>query len=279
MIRWYADNSELNGIWQADIPDTLILGGVAVPNDSERSLIEIILDIKSRYCNPPDFPIKWNMKDLKRRFAETGRMDLFERLLLDSKSWRLEILDRISSLDFTILVCVRVIFGTSKGEITRLKNEVIEMIFTDGLARFGMLVKDSQHSGGEVILDWPDGGDPRPYFDIYSAALWRDQGFYCGPLKNIAFSDNLNFTKMESSNLLQLSDLVVGSSREFVEYGLGKKERKPFGLQALRLVAHKIRGWPNQVLARGLYIPKGTMRDKISEKLPELHLPVNDDDV
>ena len=130
------------------------------------------------------------------------------------------------------------------------------MTFVDGLSRFGMLVKDSQHARAEVILDWPDGGDPRPYSDTYSAALWRDQGFYCGLLKNVGFSDNLNFTRMESSNLLQFSDLIVGASREFVEYGLGKRERQPFGLDALRLVAHKIRGWPDQILARGLMFLK-----------------------
>jgi len=29
-MRWYGDNSELNGIWKAEIPDVLLFGGIAI---------------------------------------------------------------------------------------------------------------------------------------------------------------------------------------------------------------------------------------------------------
>jgi len=269
MLRWYADNSELNGIWNAQIPDILMLGGIAVPSTAELALKNALEEVKLGFSDTPNYPLKWNLKNLKPWFEASDQTNLYKQLLSDSKSWRTEIFQRISCLDCTILVCMRGIFGTSRQEISRLKNSVVQMTFADALARFGLLVQASSSETAEVILDWPESANHAPYTETYSSALLDEQGFYCGPLKSLGFSDAPLFTRMEDSSLMQLSDLVVGASREFVEYGLGKRENRPIGFDVLRMAAEKIRGWPDQILERGICVPKGPLRDRIGEMMQE----------
>ena len=58
---------------------------------------------------------------------------------------------------------------------------------------------------------------------------------------------------MNHSTILQFADLLVGATREFVECALGKK-CYGFGIDMLKLVFHKFRGTPCDVIGRGLSI-------------------------
>jgi hypothetical protein len=59
-MRWYGDNSELNGIWDAPIPDILLFGGVAVTYEAAVAIQNEIQKIKEFYDPSFPFPIKWN---------------------------------------------------------------------------------------------------------------------------------------------------------------------------------------------------------------------------
>ena len=74
--RWYADNSELLGPWGAEIPGVLLLGGFAIDVADEAGLRERVEVVKRGLADPPDFPMKWNMRDLRRSYMESGRGDL-----------------------------------------------------------------------------------------------------------------------------------------------------------------------------------------------------------
>src|SRR5207247_7071741 len=45
--------------------------------------------------------------------------------------------------------------------------------------------------------------------------------YHCGPLADIAFSPAPTFAGMEFEPRLQLADLVVGATREFINFSLG----------------------------------------------------------
>ena len=51
-MKWYADNSELNGIKYAEIPDILLFGGVIVGADAEAYLQSEIEKIKKADSTP-----------------------------------------------------------------------------------------------------------------------------------------------------------------------------------------------------------------------------------
>ncbi len=55
-MKWFADNSELNGIKETQIPDILMFGGIAVPANIEHELRSRIEDIKGRYAHIRKFP-------------------------------------------------------------------------------------------------------------------------------------------------------------------------------------------------------------------------------
>jgi hypothetical protein len=64
-IRWYADNSELTGIWEAAIPDILLFGGVIADEDGRSRLCSTAQNIKALYAQDVDFPLKRDFRNLE----------------------------------------------------------------------------------------------------------------------------------------------------------------------------------------------------------------------
>ena len=87
MIRWYADNSELHGIWGAAIQDILLYGGLCVSEESRERLCGIMRTVKSGYDEDADFPLKWNFLGLRGYYQNLGKEQLYERLLQASTRW------------------------------------------------------------------------------------------------------------------------------------------------------------------------------------------------
>ncbi len=105
-MRWYADNSELNGIREAEIPDILLFGGISVAPHDEAPLRQAIELVKGKYGHPRA-PVKWNFKDLKALYEKQNQTALYEQLKGTSKHWREEIFQAANEFDFTIIVaCV-----------------------------------------------------------------------------------------------------------------------------------------------------------------------------
>jgi hypothetical protein len=105
-LRWYADNSELNGIREAEIPDILLFGGIAVAPHAEAPLRQAIELVKGKYGHPRA-PVKWNFKDLKALYEKQNQTALYEELKDTSKQWREQIFQAANEFDFTIVVaCV-----------------------------------------------------------------------------------------------------------------------------------------------------------------------------
>lgn len=261
-MKWWADNSELNGIKEAEIPDILMFGGIAISEDSEQELCSKIEMIKKNRCAHPRAPIKWNLKDLKYIYNKEKIDNIFTKLLESVRECRLDIFKAIADSDGTIIIACIEGYSPKRAILKLRKDDLVRYVFTNGLMRFGLHVKGTKPRYAQVILDWPDKGNSKPfdveYAHAFSSGITSDKKvpYKCGKLCDLAFSDSVYFTNMTHSTMLQVADLVVGATREFIEYCLGKKGAGQ-GLDCLRIVKDRFLGAPNKILGRGIIIPSG----------------------
>lgn len=274
-MRWFADNSELNGIKEASIPDILLFGGIAVAPENEKLLQAAIEHVKGKYGHPRA-PIKWNFKDLKKTYSVQQKDKLYDDLIKTSKDWRTEIFDSVKDIEFTIIIaCIE--SNSAKTKIIKnIKEELTRYVFNNGLMRYALHAKDTKPVRAEVILDWPDRKDSKP-FDIEYATAYAQgktydhgQEYLSGTLESLNFLDTPVFANMHHSTLLQFADLIVGATREFVECALGKKETG-FGIDMLQKVKHRFRGAPHKIYGRGISVAsnKKTFRDSIEQGIKD----------
>lgn len=131
--------------------------------------------------------------------------------------------------------------------------------------RVALLAKEMNSDNCEVILDWPDAGKHWVFNQEYRSAFLRgccheepNNKYFSGPLKPLGFSDSCLFTKMEECSLLQFCDLIVGATRDFVDFCMGKKPLDHFGVGLVKLLVPKYRGFPGRIVGRGIVVaPKG----------------------
>jgi len=152
-IRWYADNSYIHGIWGAEIEDILVFGGIALDREVENEISRIMDNVKGSYDIENDFPVKWNMRDLKKYYEKQGLSDLYKVLLEDSKVWRRQMFREAAGVDFTIIVALIKSYSTRRRVIKRNRERLTRYVFSDALMRVGHHVKDINGSSAELILD------------------------------------------------------------------------------------------------------------------------------
>jgi hypothetical protein len=268
-MRWYADNSELNDIRGSQIPDILMFGGIAVSSSEEKAIRNAIEKVKTKYGHKRA-PIKWNFKDLKTLYIKQERESLYNDLLQKSKDWRLEIADEIKELDFKILISVVESHSIATKTIKGYKPDLSRYAFSNGLMRFALHAKDEKPERAQIILDWPDKGDSKPFDSEYAAAYnygkTKDGSvpYHSGPLENLHFADSPAYVNMHHSTLLQLADLALGATREVVECAIGKKQ-SGFGLDFCKVLSNKFRGHPHSIIGKGISLAtkNDSFRDSI----------------
>jgi len=272
-MRWFADNSELNGIKAGHIPDILLFGGIAVSPENEKKLQKKIEDVKGAFGHPRA-PVKWNFKDLQKVYKDQNQETLYNDLLSNSKIWREEIFKQASTIDFKIILACIEAHSAKIKIIKNLKPELTRYVFNNGLMRYALHVNEQKPIRAEVILDWPDKKDSSPFDIEYANAYTKGETYdhkekyFSGSLENLNFLDTPVFANMNHSTLLQFADLIVGATREFVECCIGKKSAG-FGVDMLKLVKHCFRGSPNNIYGRGLSVASNSsaFRDGIKDGL------------
>lgn len=194
-MRWYADNSELNGIRGAAIPDILLFGGVAIAPESEAELRKRIEAVKAKFGNPRA-PIKWNFKDLKALYQKQDKGALYQKMLESSKDWRLELAHAVADIDFTIILACIESHSVDKCVIKNVKDDLTRFVFSNGLMRVALHAKEAKPDRTQVVLDWPDRGDSKPFDSEYASAYnaGRTKGgnvpYHSGPLSVLGFMDS-----------------------------------------------------------------------------------------
>lgn len=278
MIRWYADNSELRGIWGAEIPDILLFGGIILDETAAAEICAMMSDVKSGLHENQTLPLKWNFRDLERHYQELGLSSVYATLLENSRAWRSEIFSRLAAIDFKIIVSMIISHGTRRETLIRTRDQVTRFVFLMALQRVGLYVRSQGAGSAEIILDWPAEGK-RNLFDLeYRCAHQNgssaefEQGYACGPLKNIGFGESALFTSTHECSVLQVCDLIVGATRELVEEALGRRENS-LGVTLLTLIKDKFEGAPNNVVGRGLAISprQGAFYERVRNKIASLY--------
>jgi len=278
MIRWYADNSELRGIWGAEIPDILLFGGIILDETATAEICAMMSDVKSGLHGNPTLPFKWNFRDLEKHYHELGFGSVFTTLLESSRTWRSEIFSRLSAIDFKIIVSMILSYGTKRETLIRTRDQVTRFVFLMALQRVGLCVSSQSASSAEIVLDWPAEGK-RSLFDLeYRCAHQNgssaefEQGYTCGPLKNIGFGESALFTSTDECSVLQVCDLIVGATRELVEEALGRKENS-LGVALLTQIRDKFEGAPDNVVGRGVAISprQGGLYERVRKKIANLY--------
>jgi len=276
-MRWYADDSDVKTISTAAIPNAILFGGIAIAPECENAMREAIESAKAAFGNKRA-PIKWNFKDLERKYKEQGQHALYLALLERQYDLRKAVFDATKDIDFSIIVSVVVGYSSKKEILSELKDDLSRYVFSNSLMRYALHVKETKPKRAEVILDWPERNHSKP-FDVeyacaYSNGKTKDGGTYqSGCLEALNFHDSVLFTRMTHSTLLQFSDLLVGATREFVQVATGHRE-PGHGSLLLKTVANKFRGYPNAVIGRGININSSAAMAKrqITEKFGELYL-------
>lgn len=260
-MRWYADNSELNGIRGASIPDILMFGGIAINSDQVRPLREAIESVKAKYGHSRA-PVKWNFKDLKSLYKKQKIEPLYDDLLKTSKEWRLELAEIAADFDFRVVIAVVEGHSIAKKTLSGVRPNLCRYAFNNGLMRFALHVQEEKPESAQIILDWPDRGDSKPFDLEYRTAYnegktgERDVSYHSGPLAPLGFEDCASYVNMHHSTLLQFADLVLGANRELIECAIGKKS-SGLGVDFCKIIKTKYRGYPANIVGRGISLASG----------------------
>ena len=274
-MRWYADDSDLKTAKETEIPNAILFGGIVVAEENEKVLRDAIENAKSNFGHKRA-PVKWNFQDLKKKYTDQGHHELYKILLGNRYEIRKAIFDSASEVEFSIILSVAVGYSNTKEDLAKKKSDLTRYVFSNALMRYALHVQEKKPNRAEVILDWPDGNNSKPfdleYTSAYNKGKTSDGGSYnSGSLESLNFHDSAVFTRMLHSTLLQFSDLLVGATREFVQVAM--EQREPgHGVKLLKLVAHKFRGYPNNVINRGIIVNNGSSetKRKITDKFREL---------
>lgn len=260
-MRWYGDNTELNGIWNTTIPDILVFGGFLIRKEEIPRLLGIIETNKLKYASEPNFPIKYNLRDLKHWFKRAGREALYSNLLNESQNWRRALIEQSLSIDYKIIVSCVNFYSTEAKKIKLNKDNVARYTFANALQRVALLISECGANACEVFLDWPDKGRHTPYTQEYRSAFLNGHSYstpsiqyFSGPLKLLGFSCSPYFAQMEESPLLQFSDLIMGATRDFIDFCLDRKTHGHFGVELVKLLVPKYRGYPGRIIGRGIVV-------------------------
>ena len=184
------------------------------------------------------------------------------RLQDSSREWRLEIFSALAEYEVKLIVSCIEAYSADRKTIKETKEQLTGHSFSNGLMRFGLHVQESKPSHAQVVLDWPDRGDSKPFDAEYSSAFNRgvtaagNVEYRCGSLANLRFLDSATYANMHHSTLLQAADLVVGATREVIECCLGKKESGQ-GVDCIRIVRSRFRGAPYRIFGYGISVSSG----------------------
>jgi hypothetical protein len=77
--------------------------------------------------------------------------------------------------------------------------------------------------------------------------------YHAGPLKELGFADCVYYANMNYCALLQLSDLILGATRELIDVALGRRTAGTGSALCTALKCHYV-GYPNAICGRDINI-------------------------
>lgn len=238
MLIGFCDDTEIYTSRKVQKPDIFVYGGYFILHERLDEFQKRISQVKQTYGLNGYAPVKWNLKDasLSRfyRNEKVLRPDEYQSLLAASDKLRLDLLHLLVEFDARIIVSAR--YDTALKQTSQA--ELFTWAFENFLQRVGLMTRSMNtgaHTSSSVILmaDWPRQGVDKALMDTYvggyqyGMGLSTFQGYHSGALHRQRFADSLYHGSTLHSGPLQLADLVVGVSREFLSWALnGDKPKK-----------------------------------------------------
>jgi hypothetical protein len=190
-----------------------------------------------------------------------GQKDI---LIGQSNALRSELLTELTAAGATIFASAIRAYSNKKQILGATREDLVGFSFGNLLMRVGLFCKGiADGRRVDVLLDWPERNDRGPFTAEYYTG-WRygrsgPEGkavpYQGGALANIAFSPAPAFAGTEFEPRLQLADLVVGATREFINFSLGKAQEDSFGVQRFKsLIPHFYRAPGGHILGRGVTV-------------------------
>lgn len=92
-----------------------------------------------------------------------------------------------------------------------------------------------------------------------------ENSYKCGNLADIGFSTGLMFSSMKTSHMVQVADLIIGATREFVASKIDGKDDK--SNDHFWAISKHFRGYPLNILGQGISISRGAQSKDMKSKL------------
>ena len=205
-MEFVCDNSELNGIWGAESPDVLVVGGYAIPRDKVSPLLKKVEQVKANRGLNAHCPVKWNMRDLDRALVAHGLLGQKDILIGQSNLSRAELLNELTATGAKMFVSVIRAHSNKKQILGETHEDLVRFSFGNLLMRAGLFCRETANGRRvDILLDWPERNDHGPFAAEYYTG-WRygrsgPEGnsvkYECGALSDIAFTPTSIFAGTE----------------------------------------------------------------------------------
>lgn len=276
MYKFYADDSALKKNHGDEKRPVFLFGGLLISRKDEVQLSSIIKGIKKEYTYE-DMPIKYNIKDVEEVYQRFERVKDFEKIKGDSMAWRKRIVQESLQFDYRIFISCIENFQADRKNQKEIKQDLSSFLFANTLMRVGLYAGENEMNHIQVILDWPEGNFSKPfdkeYYYAYNRGTNSDgQEYFSGPLNKLGFDQTLYFARCNHSNLLQFADIILGSTRDWIETELQRRDTS-IGKELTQLLLQKFYGYPSKILGYGINISsnntelKGQLKEMIKKNV------------
>ncbi len=269
MYKWYTDDSALKKNYGDSKRPVFLYGGILISRSDEIEINLMMKRIKSQYTSA-EMPIKYNIKDVEEVYQRFEKESEFEVLKNQSVVWRKQIIEESLRFNYTIFISCIENFQADKKEQKEIKQNLSSFLFSNALMRVGIFANSNNLEHIQVVLDWPESNDSRPfdkeYFYGYNRGVnSNSQNYFCGPLNAIGFEQNLFYARCNHSNLLQLTDIILGATRDWLETELQGRDYS-IGKELSQLFISKFYNYPD-ILNYGINISANNASFKKEVKL------------
>ncbi|MBX3654249.1 MAG: DUF3800 domain-containing protein [Ramlibacter sp.] len=270
-MRFWADDSDFYSDTEQGTPDVFVFGGLIVSTEEEQQIAKAFRCIKGKYGHERA-PVKWNLKDMEHYYGDSDKSkSIYEQMRRKTSDWRADVFDMLASTKAVLLVTAIEAYSDDKGLVLSHRDALARQAFANALMRFALHVDEHKPVHAEMVIDWPASNDRKPFNDEYHSAYrygknCDGQEYTAGKLHELPMADAVFFSTTRHSCMLQLADLVVGSTRDFMKACLTGAAYGP-GFQMVKKVRERYRGAPGRVMSRGMNVSTGNkeFRKKLTD--------------
>ncbi len=222
-MYFFMDNSEFTRRYLGVLfpTDYFVLGGYLASTREMKTIEDGVKEIKENYEIPVNLPIKWNLKDIRKIYQSSEKLDIYKKIMDYSDEIRLSMVSLLNRINCKLIMSAKPAY---KKEFRR---KAYEWAFINILQRLGYAayeeIQSADYPSISIIMDWPEAQD-RSFFRTYSNAYYLGEpNFDCGDLKALNFNVNLAVSTTINSPHLQLADICVGITKEFIRWSYEEK--------------------------------------------------------